>query len=417
MTSTDSHRRLARSVLASFGAIAILLFASSPANAGTADNPEIADGQGDVTLTAFALDMPDNAAFFSDPEAYDLTKAYVAQETEDAFFLRVHVKDFPQAWDLPPAVSAQAPYGPEASYASMNLTAHWGLGAAKWSAVAELNKPTPATGSSPALPVLLSQFRLVDAAGAKTTISGAIDLDGDYVQFRIPKSAVGYPADGSQLTQFWTVADFAGKFKVDFAPDASTWDPLHQDQPPVNPGNLAGSYVVVNQFGRDYAFGQWHPAVARVEARAVSGLSLEVEPNQAYSYEFTVKNSGNQRNSGLLTLSPAAAGWSRMLDDTTFDLAAGASKTFRLRVMALEGAAKRDDATVFVDGDEGGSSSLTFTSSLKGFVPNTESVAPINPPEGEKQQGGGGGKSPGFGAAALVATLAALVALLRRRTR
>lgn len=89
-------------VLAAFGCL-VLLASTPTAFAGSAENPEILDKQGDVNPLAnvAALTLPVDNPGLKYLELYDIKNGYVAEESLDSFVLRVEVVDIPDLLKLP----------------------------------------------------------------------------------------------------------------------------------------------------------------------------------------------------------------------------------------------------------------------------------------------------------------------------
>lgn len=152
--SPQPVRRLFAALTTALLAIGLLPLAA----AGSAAEPEVRDGSGDVNPLAVLIQVPAEAQLVEHAALYDLVKGYIVGEDEDGFYLRMEVADLPDDWILAAGTAGSAPIAPieldelavkwDDSWfnSKVNLTAHFVIDGKAYRAVAtlaELNLENP----------------------------------------------------------------------------------------------------------------------------------------------------------------------------------------------------------------------------------------------------------------------------------
>lgn len=341
----EGHRYWIRVGIASLVAAVLLGGLLVPtATAGAQDNPEISDPPGDANPLSFAAQTEDDASLFQNLTAYDVLKAWIALETEDAFLVQIQVRDLPDGWTIPDSPPRYTPFNNSPAYDGTALLAHFSIAGRDYTAIAKVAMPAPGQ--------MLVDYRVWRDDGASLPLSGGFDTEQDWVAFLFPKDAFVGLTDGSKLSQFWVLGRW-GNFSMDYAPNAKSYAPGAAVPDPIQ--ILEDGRLVAPQFGRDYTFGQYYrpPSATTTTGGwsspagtaapnlyfAVNGPGeLAMRPGDTRTFELLVRNDAAESDTVFFTLNAPAAGWSHHLSDVQAELAAGASKIVYVTVGSSSGA-------------------------------------------------------------------------------
>jgi len=280
----------------------------------------------------------------------------------------------------------------------------------------------PQAPSGPAIPnaTILHSFHLfrIDGMGAEEKRvelqrpEGLVDLKDDLVQMTIRKADVGAAKD-AKLTQFRAEASFRD-VRVDYAPDAVAGNPNPLDAP----GALLAQQVVTPAYGLDYTFAYEAASepgaipIVPIQLSVVGPAQVEIDAGGSATYYVTLKNIGATPLTGFFSLSTPGHGWRSDVSAPAWTLGAGSSQVFNVVVAGLPGAASEELTRLTANVDGGDSTSTSFHTLMKA---PPEQVASEGPGASGGQKVAKKGRMPGFEGVAVLAALAGLVALGRRR--
>lgn len=420
----DGHRYWIRIGVASL--VVGLLLGSvllSSVAAGSQDDPEISDPAGDANPLSFASQTDNDASLFQNLTAYDVVKAWVALETEDAFLLQIQVRDLPNGWTVPNNPPPYSPFNNSPAYDGTALLAHYSIAGRGYTAIAKIAMPAPGQ--------MMADYRVWRDDGASLPLSGGFDTEQDWVAFLFPKDAFVGLGDGAKLSQFWVLGRW-GNFSMDYAPNAMSYAPGTAFPDPVQ--ILEQGRLVAPQFGREYTFGQyyrasttsttggaWSPPAGAAAPNlhlAVNGpTELSMPPGDTRTFELRVRNDATDADTVYLTLNAPAAGWSHHLSDVQAELAAGASKIVYVTVGSATGATGSLESIVSAASRLGASQQVSVVTRIAGAPPLVGPGPTDDAFVGNQTQQEPEGESPGLLPLAVVgALLAAAVWRSRRRT-
>jgi len=322
-------------------------------------NPEITDSAKDVSPAAFFADTdPKYDEAFQNLSAYDLVQVYVLLETRDDLLLQFKVRDLPDEWSLPADVRDEfaegTHLGPNASQPSVVLAANFTIRGVPYEALANLSQPS---GQG-----VIDSYSIGRRGYAPVSISGSFDAFDDTVTLSIRKILLGSPKNNDVLTKFRAEGRF-GAAKLDFAPDATSYEPTGApDVVSIILNTLVGQQLVKAEYGMDYTF-RWYSGSGSLALDAPSKVQT-VPAGSFATYNFQVKNTGSAADTVYLTLSNADAGYVHRLSEDTLALAPGESKAVQLYVSTAQSARGLALSIIEAKSRLGGSDSALFETTI-----------------------------------------------------
>lgn len=351
MTGTPGRRvRLTTAALITISALLVVPGVPFSAHAGSLSNPEIEDPVDDVNPAAFAINDSAHAPLFSSLNltAYDVRAAYWFREGPDDIFLRILVKDLPDAWGPPLSlVEDENPFGPNVSQPFVQLHAFFQVNGASYQVNASLAFIDDL--------VVVDRYQML-VGGAWVGLEGTYNTTENSVTVRVPKPLIGDPNPGQWLDHFRVEGRFAD-LQLDFAPNAVNAPVVAQ------PNTQAILRIVLNlvngntqivqpTYGDPYRFGQYGDAAGLIQLTS-SHSNKNVAPGGTVGYAITIRNDGYDDQTVLLTLPAAGSGWSHRLDLNEILVAARSSETFMLRVTAPQEVGSALESRLSAAGEDG----------------------------------------------------------------
>lgn len=284
---------------------------ATPALAGSQQDPEIEDENGDVDVQhlvdAGALSGQNVSAEELETSA-DVTKAWVDQETEDSFQVNVELADVPDEENL--------------SSPLVDVWVHFTVKDGAFHTAASLSSPksgAPVQGS----------YQLYLDESKVGSLTGTVDVEGDVVSIRVPKADVRDPVEGDELSDFYVTTHAPDSEAVlDYAPGAKeqSLSSLAEDDS-ADPTALDLSPTA--SYGDDYEFKATGDKTSRISVD-VTPSSLEVTAGEQESFAVRITNDADGPDDVSLTLGNTPSGWSATLEQSGLSVPAQSSEIVTL---------------------------------------------------------------------------------------
>lgn len=306
--------------------LVVALLLAAPVMAGTSEDPEIQDDKDDARVDHLQDDGLLAGGDDPDPQVEasgDIVRAWIGEETRDAFAIHVEVAD------LPPAEDVSSPL--------VELWTHFTIDDEGYHASATI---TSASSSAP-LETGNELYRADTSLGA---IPGTVEPADPSVALAVPKPEVGDPASGDQLTRLHVTShEPQDHAPLDYAPgDNEDSLPTIGDTESADPRDLSLSSHA--SFGDTYTFGFLEDEEDPQSDDDASGSdkgedgftletstpSLEIPAGKQTLVNVTVTNDDQGSDELSLATPHLPSGWEALVEPRSLELSSYEAQTVTL---------------------------------------------------------------------------------------